>query len=265
MRQSFGAHILIIRTNVIMAGMRISVLSDLHLEFEPYTPADVKADVIVLAGDIHVGVKGIRWAQATFGGSPVIYVAGNHEYYRQSYPDRLTQMRETAQGTNVRFLENDSTEIDGVVFLGCTLWTDFKLFGDSRNAMHEAEAQMNDYRLIRVSPQYRRLRPTDTLLVNAKSVDWLKRTTVQHQDKPLVVVTHHAPSILSIQERYKEDVVSAAFASPLDELVASSRAKLWVHGHVHDAARYTIGETQVLCNPRGYPGESTGGFDPTLT
>jgi len=245
--------------------MRISVLSDLHLEFAPYSPAAVKADAIVLAGDIHVGVKGIQWAQSTFGDTPVIYVAGNHEYYRQSYPNHLKSMRDAAKGTNVRFLENDATEIDGVVFLGCTLWTDFKLFGDSVIAMSEAEAQMNDYRLIHVTPEYRKLRPTDTLTMHDKSVDWLKRTAFQHQDKPLVVVTHHAPSMLSVQERYKADVVSAAFASPLDELVASSRAKLWLHGHVHDAARYTIGETQVVCNPRGYPGENESGFEPKLT
>src|SRR5687768_7021553 len=113
-----------------MATMRISVLSDLHLEFAPYAPASVRADVIVLAGDIHVGVKGIQWAQSAFGDTPVIYVAGNHEYYRQSYPDHLKKMREAAEGTNVRFLENASTEIEGIVFLGCTLWTDFKLFGD---------------------------------------------------------------------------------------------------------------------------------------
>ncbi len=244
--------------------MRLLVLSDLHLEFAPYALASTEADVIVLAGDIHVGVQGIQWAQDVFRYTPVVYVAGNHEYYRQSYSDHLDKMREAARGTNVRFLENDAIEIDGVVFLGCTLWTDFKLFGDSRTAMHEAEAQMNDYRLIYLSAPYRRLRPDDTLSLNTKSVDWLKQAIARHQDKPLVVVTHHAPSMLSVQDRYKEDIVSAAFASPLDELVVTSRAKFWLHGHVHDAARYTIGETQVVCNPRGYPHETDGGFDPQL-
>ena len=248
-----------------MIGMRISVLSDLHLEFEPYSPAAVKADVIVLAGDIHVGVKGIQWAQSAFGDTPVIYVSGNHEYYRQAYPDHLDKMRKAAKGTNVRFLENDSIEIDGIVFLGCTLWTDFKLFGDSRSAMHEAEASMNDYRLIHVSPSYRRLHPADTLSMNANSVNWLRKTATLNEDKPLIIVTHHAPSMLSVQDRYKADVVSAAFASSLDELVATSRAKFWVHGHVHGAVRYTIGETQVVCNPRGYPGENDSGFDSNLS
>jgi len=240
------------------------VLSDLHLEFADYKPAAVKADVVVLAGDIHVGVKGIQWAQTAFGDTPVIYVAGNHEYYRQSYPDHLTEMHEAAEGTNVRFLENKSVEIESVLFSGCTLWTDFELYGNSRDAMHEAEAQMNDYRLIHVTPEYRRLRPADTRLMNVKSVDWLKQATAGHRDKPLVIVSHHAPSMRSVQKRYKEDIVSAAFASPLDDLVASSHAKFWVHGHVHHAVRYTLGETQVICNPRGYPNETDTGFDSAL-
>jgi Icc-related predicted phosphoesterase len=164
----------------------------------------------------------------------------------------------------VRFLENDAAEIDGVVFLGCTLWTDFTLFGDPPSAMQEAETLMNDYRLIRVSPSYRRLRPADTLLMNAKSTAWLKQAIGEHQGKPLVVVTHHAPSMLSVQEQYKEDVVSAAFASPLDALVSSSHAKFRLHGHVHKAARYAIGQTQMLCNPRGYPDETNTGFDAAL-
>jgi len=123
---------------------------------------------------------------------------------------------------------------------------------------------MNDYRAIQVGPQNRRLRPADTLAMNAQSVDWLGRMTGQHQGKPLVVVTHHAPSMRSVQDRYKQDIVSAAFAAPLDERVAASRASFWIHGHMHDAARYAIGETQLLCNPRGYPHETRTGFDPHL-
>jgi len=110
-------------------------------------------------------------------------------------------MREAANGTNVHFLENDTAEIDGVVFLGCTLWTDFKLFGDSRIARFEAETKMNDYRLIRLSKDYRKLRASDTLSLNAKSVDWLRHAASQHEGKKRVIVTHHAPSMLSIQER----------------------------------------------------------------
>jgi Icc-related predicted phosphoesterase len=78
-------------------------------------------------------------------------------------------------------------------------------------------------------------------------------------------VTHHAPSLQSVADPYKRDLVSAAFASPLDSLVAASKAKLWLHGHVHHACDYRIGDTRVLCNPRGYPGENENGFDPKLT
>jgi len=237
----------------------------LHIEFAPYGADGAGADVIVLAGDIHVGVKGIKWAADTFGDTPVIYIAGNHEYYRESFPDHLDKMREAAKGSNVRLLENDAIEIGGVTFLGCTLWTDFNLNGDVKRAMGEAETSMNDYHVIQLGKTGRRLRPEDTLSLHKKSVQWLKKTLKTQAGKPVVVVTHHAPSLQSVAVRYREDIVSAAFASPLDDLVTSSHAKFWLHGHVHDAARYTLGETQVVCNPRGYPDETSSGFDPRLT
>ncbi|MFA5975183.1 MAG: metallophosphoesterase [Elusimicrobiota bacterium] len=244
--------------------MRLLFLADLHLEFAPFTSPVERADVIVLAGDIHVGAKGIQWAQETFGETPVIYIAGNHEYYRQSYPDHLDKMREAAKGTNVLFLENDSTEIGGVTFLGCTLWTDFNLYGDVKRAMSEAETSMNDYHVIQLGLTGRRLQPEDTLSPHKKSVQWLKKTLKTQVGKPVVVVTHHAPSLQSVAGQYKRDLVSAAFASPLDRLVAASKAKLWLHGHVHHACDYPIGNTRVLCNPRGYPNETGNGFDPQL-
>ena len=69
----------------------------------------------------------------------------------------------------------------------------------------------------------------------------------------------------SVPARFKEDLVSAAYASPLDELVESSRARFWLHGHNHQSVNYKIGGTQILCNPRGYPDEKDTGFDPHLT
>ena len=244
--------------------MRLLFLADLHLEFAPFTPPIENVDVVVLAGDIHVGVKGIQWAVDTFGDTPVIYIAGNHEYYRESFPDHLDKMREAAKGTNVRLLENDAIEIGGVTFLGCTLWTGFNLYGDVKRAMSEAETSMNDYHVIQLGQTGLRLRPEDTLSLHKKSVQWLKKTLKTQAGKPMVVVTHHAPSLQSVADQYKQDLVSAAFASPLDSLVAGSKAKLWLHGHVHHACDYRIGDTRVLCNPRGYPNEAGNGFDPNL-
>ena len=88
------------------------------------------ADVIVFAGDVHTGKNGIKWILNTFPNRPVIYVLGNHEFYGQKIPKLISDIKEVAQGTNIHVLENNSVEIGDVVFLGATLWTDFRLNGD---------------------------------------------------------------------------------------------------------------------------------------
>ena len=137
--------------------MKLHILSDVHVEFGPYDAPETDADVVVLAGDIHVGRNGFDWAREQFPNKPVLYVLGNHEYYGKALPKFADKLRELAEGTNVHILEQDSLTLDGVTFLGCTLWTDFELFGDPRIAGYEAAQKMTDYKRIRVSPNYRRL------------------------------------------------------------------------------------------------------------
>ena len=141
--------------------MRVHILIDLHLEFASFQPNNVKADVAVLAGDIHTGKNGIRWILKTLPNRPVIYVLGNHEYYGQKIPKLISEIKEMAHGTNVHVLENDTIEIGNVVFLGATLWTDFRFNGDRVFAELAAQTGMTDFRRIRVTPSYRRFRPTD--------------------------------------------------------------------------------------------------------
>ena len=104
-------------------------MSDLHLEFGVVEVPRCTADVVVLAGDIHVGDKGLAWAQHTFPEQQVVYVLGNHEYYGNLFHRLALELAGLARGTNVHVLERGTVEIDGVCFLGCTLWTDFALFG----------------------------------------------------------------------------------------------------------------------------------------
>jgi hypothetical protein len=121
---------------------------------------------------------------------------------------------------------------------------------------------MNDYRRIRVSPQYRRLRPADTAIFHHRSLLWL-RQFIGQCTTPTVVLTHHAPSARSLATRDAEDPVSAADASHLDDVVIALGATLWVHGHTHHNVDYTIGRTRVVSNPRGYPHQKIG-FIPDL-
>jgi predicted phosphodiesterase len=246
--------------------MKLHILSDLHIEFEMFHPPKTGSDVVILAGDIHIGKKGIDWAKVNFPDRPVIYVLGNHEYYGRAFPKHINDLKQLAEGTNIHILENDRLFADGVTFLGCTLWTDFKLFGEPKIAGYQATHTMTDYRRIRVSPQYRKLRSLDTAVIHAKSLRWLCEEVEKLKDNEgkAVIITHHAPSQHSVPECYRDDILSAAYASHLDGFVEESRATLWVHGHIHAQQDYTVGSTRVICNPRGYPDERNESFIPNF-
>jgi Icc-related predicted phosphoesterase len=245
--------------------MRLHILSDLHVEFGPFQPRTVEADVIVLAGDVHAGANGIRWIFQHFPTRPVIYVLGNHEFYAENIPILTSEIKDLAKGSNVHVLENDRIEIDGVVFLGATLWTDFGLYGDVVLAEAVAAAAMMDFQKIRVTHDYRRFRPADARRVHAQSASWLTKQIEDVRGRRFVVVTHHAPSPRSISERYRNDPLNPAFASNLEPLIQNSGAALWIHGHIHQHADYAIGSTRVIANPRGYPQEGHTDFDASLT
>ena len=240
--------------------MRLLILSDLHLEFAPITLNRTDADVVILAGDTRPGIKGLSWARDAFPNSEVVYILGNHEYYGQAIPRHSVKLKELAQGSHIHVLENDALILGDVIFLGCTLWTDFELFGNPRIAGYFATQDMNDYRRIHVSPSYRKLRSLDTAGLHHSSRHWLAKQFDQHQGSKIVVVTHHAPSARSLPESYEDDILYAASASHMDDIVETSRAVLWVHGHRHVSYDYFIGSTHIICNPRGYSNQPNPDF-----
>lgn len=244
--------------------MKLHILSDLHLEFERLDPPRTDADVIVLAGDIHTGLRGLEWALEYFYNRPVVYVLGNHEYYRNAIPQLLQKMRLRSENTNVRILENEAISIDNVQFFGCTLWSDFKLFGNEGISRLHAQSGMNDYSKIRFGQNYRKLRAMDTQMFHMQSVRWLKEALNEYTTKTKVIITHHAPSIKSIPYKAASDPLTPAFVSNLDSLVIGSGAELWIHGHAHESCDYTLGSTRVLSNPRGYPESYNQAFNGAL-
>src|SRR6185436_3465888 len=128
--------------------MRLHVLSDLHLEFAPFSAPPQEADVVVLAGDVHVGIEGLPWIRQNFRYVPVIYVLGNQEFYGEAVPTLYRNLAQDCEGTNVHLLENSVFETNEVVFLGSTLWSDFALNGDHVLAETMAAIDMNDFRQI---------------------------------------------------------------------------------------------------------------------
>jgi predicted phosphodiesterase len=244
--------------------MRLHILSDLHLEFEPFTPPAVGADAVILAGDISTGYNGLKWALKSFSNRPVVYVLGNHEFYGQKLQKLIEELRKMARGTNVHLLENETLKLGDVVFLGTTLWTDFALNGNPVVSEIVAQTGMNDYKRIRTLPGYSRLQPSDTRRLHMESRRWLEAQLLGLKGGKAVVVTHHAPSRQSIPPAFEGDTFNPAFASDLGPFIIGSEVRLWVHGHLHSGCDYTLGKTRVLANPRGYPTESRQGFDPAL-
>jgi Icc-related predicted phosphoesterase len=269
--------------------MKLLILSDLHLEFAPFEPAaDLVFDVVILAGDIDSPARwAIRWAKERFPGKPVIYLPGNHEYYDGHLDTTLAQARSAAEGSHVHLLDGDELVIDGVRFLGATLWTDFALaieapegrVSDVPRAMKQATSVLNDYALIRTvdetaepgslrDQQGRKLQATDTLRIHQIQRAWLQAKLAEPFDGRTVVVTHHAPHRGSLSARYVDDWVSGAFVSELPDVFFDVPV-LWVHGHTHQSFDYRVRACRVVCNPRGYVRRMSGrienqAFDPGL-
>jgi len=233
--------------------MKIQLLSDLHTESGLYGLTNAGADVLVLAGDVAEGQYAIRWAGEAFS-KPVVMVLGNHEHYGQFGEDFVDRLREEASAyPHLQLLEKDRVVIDGVRFLGTTLWANFELFGNPQQSADWAQEIMTDYAAIRTTPGGRKLTPEDTIRWHKASVAWLRDQLAIQHDGPTVVVTHHAPSARSLLDGHEEDPWSPAYASHLDDLVEASGAALWCHGHTHRSLDYRIGGTRVVCNPRGNP------------
>lgn len=251
--------------------MKLRLLSDLHLEFADFSPPSIDADLIVLAGDIWLQDKGIRWAAETFPPERIVYVLGNHEPYRGDLNETISRCRETAKRCGICFLEDDVAVISGVRVIGAVLWSDFRLQGDDqqrRRAMHLANRQVNDFRLIVVSDRdgrRRRLTARDVAARHAASRQFIERELSRPFPGRTVVATHFLPSPLSICERFQGDPLNPYFCSDLTALILEWQPDLWLHGHTHDSCDYAIGRTRVLCNPRGYlPDEPNPRFRPDL-
>lgn len=278
--------------------MKIKVVSDLHLEFSDINiKNDEGCDVLILGGDIMIaeemydvpapdpytlgGMKDFQskinrvarfrdfLKRVSFQFPHVIYVAGNHEFYHGKWLRTLTVLSdECAKFPNVYFLEAGSKKIDDVTFIGGTLWTDMNK-GDPLT-LHAVRDMMNDFRVIKKEEEgYTNLKPHDTVIRHRHMLGYIKTIVAERPDEKFVVVGHHSPSKLSTHEQYaNEHLMNGAYSSDLTEFILDRpQIKLWTHGHTHHPFDYVVGETRIVCNPRGY--ESDGysedsGWNPNL-
>ncbi|AMO23752.1 metallophosphoesterase [Ramlibacter solisilvae] len=249
--------------------MKLHVLSDLHLSFGPMARPASDADVVVLAGDIARSRAAAEWAQGF--GKPVLYVLGNHEYYGASLAGAMAELKGLCQGSDVHVLDAEEIVLDGVRFLGATLWSDFDLFGPGEKkaaAMAAAQHMLRDFSAIRTDEAGTLFTPAHSAALFRRHAAWLNEKLATPHAGPTVVITHHAPSPRSVHPRFAESPLNACFVSDLERLLGAGRVALWIHGHTHDSFDYRVNGTRVLCNPRGYAREGVNenaSFDPGLT
>ena len=288
--------------------MKIAIASDVHLEFgDLILKNEENADVLILSGDICVAAdfresdtygivehgKSQRYydffSRCAFEFPKVLYVAGNHEHYHGDYAETFTILRNyLGRIENLHILDKEHVTIDGVTFIGGTLWTDMN--AQDPVTLAHIRGIMNDFRIIQNSAEmvsYKtmvnaydadgnvkldvngqpiqqaefhkrpaRFTPEDTVQDHKKMLQYIQVTTAMlgENSNKYVVVGHHAPSKASTHPRYQTEVImNGAYSSRLDQFILDNpQIKLWTHGHTHEEFDYMIGSTRVVCNPRGY-------------
>lgn len=240
--------------------MKVWIASDLHTDAAPWAPQVVpEHDLLVVAGDIADGpaaaVAELQRIQALTQ-KPVLCVPGNHDLLGSTL--RPPEFQGLVWPIAV-LRAGASIQIGNVRFIGATLWTDFELNDLGEQAQRWAIASMPEYQFVWHETQDRRITPRDVGFEHdrdrAALEEALGRTS---PGTTTVVVTHHAPSGLSvIDDRGHERW--GAYASNLEEIIDRFKPAAWIHGHIHEPRDYTVGATRVICNARGYP----GGWDKT--
>lgn len=217
-------------------------------------------DVAVLAGDIHAHTHALEWAAQTFPNKPIAYTPGNHEFYDAHLHGISVELRRRVQAfPNIHLLDNTTVVLQGqdcepVKFIGTTLWTDFRLQGYSMSAIgaafHEAKNSMADFSTVRFGSTGW-MTPACSVKLFMVSACFVAEELAKPFDGKTVVVTHHLPTKRVVAGRFKDSVLSAAFASNLDHLVERVNGA-WLFGHTHDSVDMQIGTCRLVCNPRGY-------------
>jgi predicted phosphodiesterase len=254
--------------------MKLAIASDLHVEFGDIDLVNTGgADLLILAGDICMlkdldkqserGDTARNFFQRVSQEFPrVLYVMGNHEHYSGDFakgPDRFRTFCAAHDIANITLLDKESVVIDGYDFHGGTLWTDFNDMDTF--TMHSAATAMNDYHGVKNSDDTVswKFLPKHALRDHQKMRSYLQTVCDNYRaagrtDNRVVVITHHAPSLLSIHEKYAHDtLMNGNFYTDMNEFIlANPQVQLWIHGHMHDPFDYGLGGTRVVCNPRGY-------------
>jgi Icc-related predicted phosphoesterase len=248
--------------------MKLRVLSDIHLEHWQFDYTHVNCDVVLLAGDIGPGFMGIDWINNEVTDDvPVCYIAGNHEFYGEPLWEHQARLAFRAKECDIDFLNNRTVVHNGVRIIGSTLWTDFNLHNTRDIAMLNAPRILSDYNAIDVEDDEMfsgQITPAQILNEHEYSLKYIISQLEQPFDGKTVVMTHHAPSELSIEMNYRSTKYPPYYASRLENVMLMHAPALWIHGHIHASSDYMVGDTRVIANPRGSKAHPNPNFDPLL-
>jgi len=278
--------------------IKISVMSDLHIDISKETPVLPGGDVLVLAGDT-IEARDIRKSKGDPYGilndpniqlpnkdrymkffieqcsekyKHVLMIAGNHESYNYNIDFTIQHMRDNLP-SNFHILDKDCFEYEDVLFIGATMWTDCNK--NDPLTTHALKYGMNDFHVIKKttsSGEVRAWSPQDSIDEHEKTLQYFKLVLDNPANafKKIMVISHHAPTSLSLDKRYVSDfLMNGGYHSRLDDFILDHpQIKYWIHGHTHQMFDYKVGDyTRVICNPRGYQSRNFSeetNWDPNL-
>lgn len=246
---------------------KIQIMSDLHNDFGLKPIIRTDADIIVLAGDVDTIASAVPWILDVYKDTPVVYIAGNHEYYHSDILEIDDHLEKSCNQANIYFLQNKMRVIDGIRFLGTTLWTDFHYNGHELRDyyMKYAKRNMTDFMIIKYDNK--RFTPEKSFELHVDARNFLREHLAKMFDGRTVVVTHHGPFPGAISKNFLHSALNPAFVVDMSDLMLEYEPDLWIYGHTHGQFMDTyVGKTRVVSNPRGYPHESDNSpFIPDFT
>jgi Icc-related predicted phosphoesterase len=246
--------------------IKIAIASDLHLQSfsseyrKDFMRTDTPPDILVLAGDVsggtHNSINTILEIAKRYPEPHIVCVAGNHEhYYNNSLNESVQQLREAfEENDKIHFLENDRLRLLGLTFIGCTLWTDFSILGETEEAMAESEERIADFIYIQTQPNVK-FRPIEAATLFMESYEFLDQNLATSDPEKTVVITHFPPGMATRNTNFNIDPITAYFQANVDHLIASYQPRLWIYGHNHLSCDQYLGKTQLVSNQLGYPSE----------
>lgn len=245
--------------------MKFHLISDLHCDFSNYNEFIPECDYVVIAGDVAESAAHLQHIVMVHPNQKFIFVPGNHDFYRHSYDEAMRNFRDLEKTyLNLKVLQNQSLDLGDIVVFGGTMWSSLNAYPGTFGLMKSwCESSISDCAEMTGWS-------VDLMLDYHK--DFMEALCdfaycEENKDKKKVVISHFAPSLNSVHQRFASDIpFNAYWCNDYDSHVAD--VDYWFHGHVHNNFDYHIGKCRVVCNPRGYislyHGNENPMFDPDL-